>query len=84
MAHDEYIPFTVSDNMLEVQGEKSPFNGMLSIDFVKVSVVCGCVRACMCVRVRARVCVHILNNHSYHTIIFPLEFVSFLTLSTDK
>jgi len=38
MAHDEYIPFTVSDGMLEVQGEKSSFDGNLRIDFVKVKV----------------------------------------------
>ena len=38
MAHDEYIPFTISDGMLEVHGEKSPFHGKLSIEFLKVCV----------------------------------------------
>lgn len=42
MAHDEYIPFTVSDGMLEVQGEKSTFDGNLRIDFVKVKVSVMC------------------------------------------
>ena len=51
MAHDEYIPFTISDDMLEVLGEKSPFHGSLSIEFLKVRV-CVCVRACV------RVCGH--------------------------
>ena len=40
MAHDEYIPFTISDGILKVQGEKSPFYGKLSIEFLKV---CVCV-----------------------------------------
>jgi len=39
MAHDEYIPFTINDGMLEVQGESSPFGGKLKIDFVKVKSV---------------------------------------------
>ena len=46
MAHDEYIPFTINDGMLEVQGERSPFHGILSIEFVKVCV-CVCVFVCM-------------------------------------
>ena len=46
MAHDEYIPFTINDDMLEVQGEKSPFHGTLSIEFVKVCMFCICVYAC--------------------------------------
>ena len=50
MAHDEYIPFTINDGMLEVQGERSPFHGTLSIEFVKVCV-CACLRVC------ARMCV---------------------------
>ena len=51
MAHDEYIPFTISDGMLEVQGEKSPFHGKLSIEFLKVRL---CVCVCMCVHMRVR------------------------------
>jgi len=43
MAHDEYIPFTVNDGMLEVLGEKSSFDGNLRIDFVKVKVSVMCL-----------------------------------------
>ena len=59
MAHDEYVSFTINDGMLEVQGEKSPFHGTLSIEFLKVCVflfVCVCERTRMCVCVCVSVC----------------------------
>ena len=62
MAHDEYIPFTINDGMLEVQGERSPFHGILSIEFVKVCVcvcVCACAHVCICLHVLFCVYVHV-------------------------
>ena len=66
MAHDEYIPFTINDGMLELQGERSPFYGTLSIEFAKVYVcACACVTvcvyvcACVCVCVFVCVCVYV-------------------------
>ena len=56
MAHDEYIPFTINDSMLEVQGERSPFHGTLSIEFVKVCVcMCVCLYVCMCMCICIRI-----------------------------
>ena len=37
VAHDEYIPFKISDNQLHVDGETLPFGGQLYVELVKVS-----------------------------------------------
>ena len=36
-AHDEYIPFTIKNNKLKVQGETSRFDGKVNVEFIKVS-----------------------------------------------
>ena len=39
VAHDEYIPFSINDGMLHVNGQTSPLSldGKFSINFAKVS-----------------------------------------------
>lgn len=37
VAHDEYVPFTIVDNQLHINGETLPFTGSVYVEFVKVS-----------------------------------------------
>jgi len=37
VAYDEIVPFTIQDGTLRVQGEDSPFDGILRVDFIKGS-----------------------------------------------
>ena len=36
-AYDEIVPFSVKNNILSIKNEKSKFNGVLSVEFVKVA-----------------------------------------------
>ena len=62
MAHDEYVSFTINDGMLEVQGEKSPFHGTLSIEFLKVCmfmIACMFMFTCLCMCICVNACVFV-------------------------
>ena len=39
VAHDEYIPFTIDNNVIHVDGETLPFSGSIYVEFLKVSQI---------------------------------------------
>ena len=59
-AHDEYIPFSIRKGELHFNGQKSPFPGILHVEFVKVSKIL-IKRNLLCLRAN----LHTYFNHAH-------------------